>query len=170
MEKRSSCNTSVSAKMKHNWRNCKVGDNVLLKEAAAEQNSLPMVKTVAMNADKNGFARSVKLMLGTSGTTDMALQYLDWPVNKLVMLVENEWLRWYAFWVRFHNKEPLMNDWEVSICFNILRGAMCRRDIGIETRCGLRLKFFWTLLLIFLKSCFSTLNLFFKTWLLFYHS
>ena len=63
--------------MKHNWRNCKVGDNVLLKEAAAERNSLPMVKTVAMNADKNGFARSVKLMLGTSGTTDMAFQYLD---------------------------------------------------------------------------------------------
>ena len=99
----------MSAKMKCHWRNCKVGDNVLLKEAAAKWNSLPMVKIVAMNADKNGFARSVKLMLGTSGTTDMALPYLEWPVNKLVMLVENEWFRCYAFWVRFHDREPLMN-------------------------------------------------------------
>ena len=49
-----------------------------------------MAKIVATNADKNGFVRSVKLMLSTSDTTDMALQYLEQPVNKLVMLVENE--------------------------------------------------------------------------------
>ena len=49
-----------------------------------------MAKIVAMNTDKNGFVRSVKLMLGTSGATDMALRYLEQPVNKLVMLVENE--------------------------------------------------------------------------------
>ena len=58
-------------------RNCKVGDIVLLKEAAAEQNSWPVAKIVAMNADKNGFVRSVKLMLGTSGETDMAHLYLE---------------------------------------------------------------------------------------------
>ena len=58
-------------------RNCKVGDIVLLKEAAAEQNSWPVAKIVAMNTDKNGFARSVKLMLGTSGATDMAHLYLE---------------------------------------------------------------------------------------------
>ena len=29
-------------------------------------------------------------MHGTLGTTDMALPYLEEPVNKLVMLVENE--------------------------------------------------------------------------------
>ena len=29
-------------------------------------------------------------MHGTSGTTDMALPYLEEPFNKLVMLVENE--------------------------------------------------------------------------------
>ena len=71
-------------------RNCKVGDIVLLKEAAAEQNSWPMSKIVATNTDENGFVRSVKLMLSTSGTTDMALRYLERPFNKLVMLVENE--------------------------------------------------------------------------------
>ena len=71
-------------------RNCKVGDIVLLKEAAAEQNSWPMSKIVATNTDENGFVRSVKLLLSTSGTTDMALRYLERPFNKLVMLVENE--------------------------------------------------------------------------------
>ena len=48
-----------------------------------------MAKIVATNADKNG-DKSVKIMLGTSGTTDMALQYLERPVNKLVMLVESK--------------------------------------------------------------------------------
>ena len=47
-------------------------------------------KIVATNTDQNGFVRSVKLMLDTSGRTDIALQYLERPVNKLVMLVENE--------------------------------------------------------------------------------
>ena len=67
-----------------------MGDIVLLKEAAVERNSWPMAKIVATNADKNGFVGSVKLMLGTSGATDMALRYLKRPVNKLVMLVENK--------------------------------------------------------------------------------
>ena len=121
--------------IKKNW---KVGDIVLLKETAAQRYSWPMAKIVVTNADKNWFVRSVKLMLGTSGTTDMALQHLEWPVNKLVMLVENEWLSWYVFWVWLHKRKPFMNDQEVSICFNIPRGVKCRRNIGIETRCGLR--------------------------------
>ena len=41
-----------------------------------------MAKVVPTNADKHGFVRSLKLMLGTSGTTDMALRYLYGPVNK----------------------------------------------------------------------------------------
>ena len=32
----------------------------------------------------------VSIMLGTSGTTDVALRYLERPLNKFVMLVENE--------------------------------------------------------------------------------
>ena len=47
-----------------------------IKEAAAERNSWPMAKIVATNADENRFVRSVKLMLGKSGATDMALSYL----------------------------------------------------------------------------------------------
>ena len=84
-------------------RNYKVGDIVLLKEAAPERNNWSMAKIVATNADKNGFVRSVKLMLATSGATNMGLT------------------------------------------------------------------FFWTLLLLFFKGCFSTLNLFFKTRLSPYH-
>ena len=69
-------------------------DIILLKEAAAGQNSWPMAKIVSMNAGENGFVRSVvKVMLGASATTDMVLQYLEGSVNKLVILVENEWLR-----------------------------------------------------------------------------
>ena len=49
-----------------------------------------MTEIVATAADKSLFVRSVKLMLGTSGTTDMTLQYLQQLVNELVMLVENE--------------------------------------------------------------------------------
>ena len=59
-----------------------MGDIALIKEAAAERNSWPMAKVVPTNADKHGFVRSLKLMLGTSGTTDMALRYLYGPVNK----------------------------------------------------------------------------------------
>ena len=66
-----------------------MGDTVLLREAA-ERNSWPMAKIVATDTDENGFVRSVKPMLGTSGTIDMALQYLEQPVNKLKMLVESE--------------------------------------------------------------------------------
>ena len=53
-----------------------MGDTVLLREAA-ERNSWPMAKIVATVTDENGFVRSVKPMLGTSGTIDMALQYLE---------------------------------------------------------------------------------------------
>ena len=52
-----------------------MGDIVLLKEAAAERNNWPMAKIVATNADKNGFVRSVKLMLATSGATNMGLTF-----------------------------------------------------------------------------------------------
>ena len=70
--------------------NYKVGDIVLLKEAAAERNSCLTAKIVATNTDENKFVRSVEIMLCTSGTTDIALQYLEPPVNKLLMLMENE--------------------------------------------------------------------------------
>ena len=49
-----------------------------------------MAKIVATNADKDRFVRSAEPKLGASGTTDMALRYLERPFNKLVILEENE--------------------------------------------------------------------------------
>ena len=88
------CNQCYKRRGRQKWntirRNCKVGDDILLKEAGAEQNSWKMANIVPTNNDKNGFVRSAKLIPGTSGTTDMALHYLEQPVNKLAMLVENK--------------------------------------------------------------------------------
>ena len=66
------------------------GRNDPTLEAPTERNSWPMAKIAATNADKNRFIRSVKLMLGGSGNTGMALRYLERPFNKLMMLEENE--------------------------------------------------------------------------------
>ena len=65
-------------------------DIALLKKAAAGQNSWPIAKIVATNAEENGFIRIVKFIFGASDTTDMVLQYPERSVNKLVMLAENE--------------------------------------------------------------------------------
>ena len=67
-----------------------MGDIAILKEVAAKRNSRPMAKIVPTNPDKNGFVRSVKLMLGISSTTNIALRYLERPVNKLVIPAKNE--------------------------------------------------------------------------------
>ena len=67
-----------------------MGDIVLLKEAAIELESWSIGNKFATNADKNGFVRSVKLILCVSGTSGMANRYLEQLVNKLVMLVEND--------------------------------------------------------------------------------
>ena len=71
-------------------RNCKVGDVVLLKEDS-EHNRWPMAKIVSMSSDVKGDVRSVRLLVGTSEKSDNSIQYLERPVNKLVVLVENEY-------------------------------------------------------------------------------
>ena len=70
-------------------RNCKVGGIVLLKDEA-ERNRWPMAKIIATNKGNDGFVRSVRLMLGASNKVDSVARYLERPVNKLVMLVEND--------------------------------------------------------------------------------
>ena len=90
MEKRSLETLHCRQKWNTIRRKCKVGNIFLFEEAATDQNNWPVAEIVATAADKSLFVRSVKLMLGTSGTTDMALQYLQQLVNELVMLVENE--------------------------------------------------------------------------------
>ena len=70
-------------------RNCKVGDVVLLKEDA-ECNQWPMSKIVAVNSDAKGDVHSVKILVGATNKSDNLIHYLERPVNKLVVLVENE--------------------------------------------------------------------------------
>ena len=70
-------------------RNCKVGDVVLLKEDA-ERNQWPMAKIVAVNSAAKEDVCSVKIPVGASNKSDNSIRYLERPVNKLVVLVENE--------------------------------------------------------------------------------
>ena len=75
---------------RHKWnkiqRNCKIGDIVLLKEDT-DRNKRPLAKVISVNKDIEGVVRSVKLQVGTSGVD--SARNLERPVNKLVMLVEN---------------------------------------------------------------------------------
>ena len=70
-------------------RNYKVRDIVLLKEDA-ECNQWPMAKILTVNSDANGDVRSVKILFGAADNSDNSIRYLERPVNKLVVLVENE--------------------------------------------------------------------------------
>ena len=70
-------------------RHCKVGDVFLLKEDA-ERNKWPMAKIVAVNSDAKGDVPRVKILVGATDKSDNSIRYLERPVNKLVVLVENE--------------------------------------------------------------------------------
>ena len=49
-----------------------------------------MARFAETYADKNGIVCSVKLKLGSSNKVDKSVRYLQRPVNKLVMLVEDK--------------------------------------------------------------------------------
>ena len=70
-------------------RNCKVGDVVLLKEDS-ECNRWPMAKIVSVNSDSKGDVCSVRIIVGAADKSDDLICYLERPVNKLVVLAENE--------------------------------------------------------------------------------
>ena len=70
-------------------RNCKVGDVVLLKEDS-ERNRWPMAKIVSGNSDSKGDVCSFRILVGAAEKSNDSICYLERPVNKLVVLVENE--------------------------------------------------------------------------------
>ena len=70
-------------------RNCKVGDVVLLKEDS-EWNQWPMTKIVSVNSDSKGDVCSVRILVGAADKSEDSIRYLERPVNKLVVLIENE--------------------------------------------------------------------------------
>ena len=70
-------------------RNCKVGDVVPLKEDL-EGNRWSMAKIVSVNSDSKGDVRIVRILVGAADKSDDSIRFLERPVNKLVVLVENE--------------------------------------------------------------------------------
>ena len=48
-----------------------------------------MAKIVATNKDDKGYVQSVKFLIGASNADDNTVHYLERPVKKLVMLIEN---------------------------------------------------------------------------------
>ena len=69
-------------------RNCQVGDSVLLKQEA-DQNQWPRAQIVNAYSDSKGNVSSVRLLLGAKDKSDNSTPYLERPVKKLVALVEN---------------------------------------------------------------------------------
>ena len=45
---------------------------------------------MAVNSDAKGDVRSVKILVGAANKSDNSIRYLERPVNKLAVLVENE--------------------------------------------------------------------------------
>ena len=70
-------------------RNCKVRDVILLKEDS-QRNPWPMSKIVSVYSDSKGDVHSIRILVGTADKSDDSIRYLERPVNKLVVLVENE--------------------------------------------------------------------------------
>ena len=49
-----------------------------------------MTKIVAVNSDAKGDVCSASILVGAADKSDSLIQYLERPVNKLVVLVENK--------------------------------------------------------------------------------
>ena len=75
----------------HKWnnivRNFKVRDIVLLQEETS-RNKWPMGPVIAIQEGNDGFARSVKIVVGTNASKTFRTQILEQPVNKLVLSVQ----------------------------------------------------------------------------------
>ena len=52
--------------------------------------SMAMAEIVAVNSDAKGDVHSIKILVGAASKSDNLIRYLERPVNKLVVLVENE--------------------------------------------------------------------------------
>ena len=70
-------------------RNCEIGDIVLIKDDM-KRNRWPMAKLVDTYKDNKGVVRSVRLLMGSVDRISQKSRYLERPVNKSVVLVENK--------------------------------------------------------------------------------
>ena len=70
-------------------RNCEIGDIVLIKDDM-KRNRWPMAKLVDTYKDNKGVVRSVRLLMRSVNRISQKSRYLERPVNKSVVLVENK--------------------------------------------------------------------------------
>ena len=70
-------------------RNCEIGDIVLIKDDM-KRNRWPMAKLVDTYKDNKGVVRSVRLLMRSVDRISQKSRYLERPVNKSVVLVENK--------------------------------------------------------------------------------
>ena len=76
-----------------------------------------MAKIVSVNSDVKGDICSVRLLVGTSDKSDNSIWYLERPVNKLVVLVENEDRIEYEFFGWFDSPSRSLL---VAICQGVI--------------------------------------------------
>ena len=75
-------------------RNVQVGDVVLLKDDSLPRNSWPLCKVVKANTSCDNLVRTVKLQIGNPNLTHNGkrigkVSYLERPVHKVIVLIEN---------------------------------------------------------------------------------
>ena len=83
--------TTLQTRQKRNQtkQNFEVRDIVLVHDDII-QNKLPMARILKMYSDKEGLVQSVLLVTGRTNCTNKEVSIFDWPVHKVVVLVENE--------------------------------------------------------------------------------
>ena len=74
-------------KLNETKRNFEVGDIVLVHDYVTAQNKWPILKRYS---DENGLVPSVQVVTGRTNSINKERSIFDRPINKLVLLVENE--------------------------------------------------------------------------------
>ena len=84
--------TTLQTKQKWNQtkQNFEVEGVVLGRDDVTTRNKWPMAKILETYSVKKGLVRSVQLVTGRTNSTNKETTFFDRPVNKLVLLVENE--------------------------------------------------------------------------------
>ena len=74
-------------KLNETKRNFEVGDIVLVHDYVTAQSKWPILKRYS---DENGLVPSVQVVTGRTNSINKETSIFDRPINKLVLLVENE--------------------------------------------------------------------------------
>ena len=80
---------TLQNRQKCNTKNCEIGDIVLVKDDM-ERNKWQMAHVVATYKDYKGAVQSLRLLMGSVNRVSPKSRYLEQPINKLVVLVENK--------------------------------------------------------------------------------